>query len=154
MAHKREQNFAETYFFEHTLSQASILHDASKEADLPASQSADAVTTPQTHAQWWTFGHSVAKLSDRKLFIFRYISGHALLDEDTIKIEQKCTSSRIPCQIWGNLRKLFYLPLSIKMRCFCIHEMNYFELLWCLWRACKFESRVTSRGSSNFELRG
>ena len=37
--------------------------------------------------------------------------------------------SRIPFQIWGNLRKLFYLPLSIKMRRFCIHEMNDFELL-------------------------
>ena len=57
-------------------------------------------------------------------------------------------------KFWGNLRKLFYLPLSIKMRCFCIHVMNDFELLWCLWRACKFTSPLTLKGSSNFELRG
>ena len=48
---QREQNFAETYFFEQTSSKASNFQDDFKEADLPASPSADAVTTPQTHAQ-------------------------------------------------------------------------------------------------------
>ena len=67
---QREQNFAETYFFEQTSSKASIFQDDFKEADLPASPSADAVTTPQTHARRWTFGHGVAKFSDRKLLNF------------------------------------------------------------------------------------
>ena len=64
---QKEANFAETYFFEQTLSKASIFNDAFKEADLPTSLSADALTTPQTHVRWSTFGHGVAKFSDRKL---------------------------------------------------------------------------------------
>ena len=50
---------------------------------------------------------------------------------------------RIPCRIWADLCKIFYLPLSTEMRSICIHVMNDFGFLWCLCRACIFESRVT-----------
>ena len=39
---------------------------------------------------------------------------------------------RIPCRIWADLGKIFYLPLSTEMRSICIHVMNDFSFLWCL----------------------
>ena len=61
----------------------------------------------------------------------------------------------IPCGIWADLGKIFYLPLSTEMRSICIHVMNDFGFLWCLCRACIFASRVTFFGGfSDFKLRG
>ena len=50
---------------------------------------------------------------------------------------------RIPCRIWADFCKIFYLPLSTEMRSICIHVMNDFGFLWWLCRACIFVSRVT-----------
>ena len=61
---------------------------------------------------------------------------------------------KIAESIWGNLCKLFLLPLAsflcifdlfrlFEIRSNCIHVMNESGFFLRLWRACKFPSRVS-----------
>ena len=73
---------------------------------------------------------------------------------------------KITKSIWSNLCKLFLLLLAsflcifnlfrlFKIRSNCIHVMNDSGFFLCLWRACKFLSRVTLAESpilSHFQI--